>query len=305
LGGSDKEKNRPWLGYALEEALRCDLTSPKVVIAHLNAEVLVAQLPRQVVSELIARALGTGTFTPEHVLAVASSALLAEYIAPDLMWDCLSDAAEGAGLTKRGATRAAKARQWLGSILERALECELVTPADVLRFLPPTEFVGEAPRPVVAELIKNGLSLGSFDPALVLKHLTPAVIAEHLETSLVWNCLTEAATRQFSLGAPLGNMDDRTAVTPPPVVSKPAPAPQRAPAPAGTASVIDKGTPAAALGAKPKAAANGSASGRIDLAPPRPPSAAPPSKGDIAEWRTADDLDVLEEEPLLPARGRT
>jgi len=296
LGGSEKDKNRPWLGYALEEALRCDLSSPKAVIGHLNAEVLVSQLPRQVISELIARALGTGTFTPEHVLATASTALLAEYIEPDLIWNCLSDVADSAGLAKRGANRTAKGRQWLGSVLERALDCELVTPADVLRFLPPAEFVGEAPRPVVAELIKNGLSLGSFDPALVLKHLTPAVITEHLETSLVWNCLTDAATRAFGVGTPLGSMDDRTAVTPPPVAIKPVPAAAKAPAPA----VMDKAS-APPVGAKPKAAANGSISGRIDLAPPKPPGA-PPSKAEVNEWRTADDLDVLEEEPLLPAR---
>ena len=278
MGANDKDRHRPWLGYALEESLRKSLFAAKDVVGHVNAEALVAQLPHQVISELIARALASGTFSAAQVLETAPPALLAEYLETELLWRCLKDVAERSGISKKGATRAAPAQQWLASLLQKALETELVTSADVLRFLPPTEFVGTAPRAVVAELIKNGLVRGSFDPAMVLQHLTPTVISEHLETSLVWACLADGVSRHFD-GA--SKSDDLTAVTPPPV--------------------MDKASPP--LGAKPKAMSNASSSGRVDGAgPPRPP--APPSKpngGSPADWRPGDDLDVLEEE-ILPLR---
>src|SRR5262249_48450811 len=90
-------------------------------------------------------------------------------------------------------------RQWLASILQGALESELLAPADVVRHLPPSEFVKDTPLPVMAELIKAGLLGGKFDPALVLQHLTPQVIAEHLESSLAWGCIAEAAQQRFEL----------------------------------------------------------------------------------------------------------
>jgi hypothetical protein len=287
LGATDKDRHRPWLGYALEESLRKTLYSAKDIVAHVNAEALVAQLPHQVISELLARALASGTFSPAQILETAPPALLAEYLEGELLWRCLKDVAERSGISKKGATRAAPAQQWLAGVLQRALDCDLVTPADVLRFLPPTEFVGAAPRPVVAELIKNGLVRGSFDPAMVLQHLTPAVIAEHLETSLVWSCIADSVSRQID-GGSLGKMmlDEPTHVGGPPVMDKTTP-------------------PVPALAGKSKTGST--ASGRIDNGPPRPPGT-PPTKaananGGGSEWRPGDELDVLEEE-ILPLRSR-
>ena len=282
MGAIDKDRHRPWLGYALEESLRRSLLSAKDIVAHVNADALVAQLPHQVISELIARALASGTFSAAQVLETAPPALLAEYLEADLLWRCLKDVAEKSGLAKKGATRAAPAQQWLAGVLQKALDTELISPADVLRFIPPTEFVGGAPRPVVAELIKNGLVRGSFDPALVLQHLTPTVIAENLETSLAWSCIADAVSRHMEISA---KADDPTVMTPPPLMDKTTPP---APAPKGKA-------------------ASGAISGRIDgNAPPRPP--ATPAKaangGGSSEWRPADDLDVLEEEDVLPLRSR-
>jgi hypothetical protein len=284
LGAIEKDRHRPWLGYALEESLRKSLYSAKDITAHVNAEALVAQLPHQVISELLARALASGTFSPAQILETAPPALLAEYLEGELLWKCLKDVADRSGISKKGATRAAPAQQWLAGVLQKALDSDVITPADVLRFIPPTEFVGEAPRPVVAELIKNGLVRGSFDPAMVLQHLTPAVIAEHLETSLAWACIADGVSRSMDLG-PMGKLDDATHVSAPPVLDKATP-------------------PVPALGgAKSKT----TASGRIDSAPPRPPG--PPAKaananGGGAEWRPGDDLDVLEEE-ILPLRSRS
>jgi hypothetical protein len=279
--GSDQESHRPWLAFALEESLRRSLFSAKDIIAHASPEVLVAQLPHQVISEILARALATGTFSAAQMIEVAPPALLAEYLPPDLVWRCLKDVAERAGLSKKGATRSAPAKAWLAGVLQRGLDGGLMTPADVLRFLPPGEFVGAAPLAVVAELIKNGLLRGTFDPALVLQHLTPAIIAENLETALVWACVTEAVTRWVELDG------DPTAI-------------EKTPAPP-------------VVGAKPKTPNGASTSGRIDVAPPpKPPASvaaapAPAPKGSTlpSEWKAVDDLDLLEEETLPPRPVRT
>src|SRR3954447_10421038 len=165
MGTSDQESHRPWLAFALEDSLKRSLFSPKDILVHASPEVLVAQLPHQVISEILARALSSGTFSASAVIETAPPALLAEYLPPELIWSCLRDAADRAGLTKKGATRTPVAKQWLAGVLQRALDTEMVTPSDVLRFVPPGEFVGAAPLAVVAELIKNGLMRGSFDPA--------------------------------------------------------------------------------------------------------------------------------------------
>jgi hypothetical protein len=283
--GSDQDSHRPWLAFALEESLRRSLFSPKDILVHASPEVLVAQLPHQVISELLARALATGTFSAAQVIETAPPALMAEYLAPDLIWRCLQDVADRAGLTKKGSARTASARQWLAGVLQRALDSQLLKPADVLRHLPPGEFVGAAPLAVVAELIKNGLTRGSFDPAMVLQHLTPTVIAENLETALAWACISEAASRQFAL-------DGVTVVTPPPM--------DKTPPPVMPSAVPSKGkAPAAA------------ASGRIEAAPPRPPAPAPApapaaSKSTLPnDWKAVDELDLLEEETLPPRPART
>jgi hypothetical protein len=285
LGGKEKDRHRPWLGYALEESLRRSLFSAKDIVAFANADVLVANLPHQVISELITRALASGTFSAAQVIETAPPALLAEHLEPELLWRCLKETAERGGLSKKGGTRTPPARQWLGAVLQRALDTDLVTPADVLRFMPPAEFVGDAPRSVIAELIKNGLTRGNFDPALVLQHLTPTVIADHIETSLVWSCLADAVSRHFEFGGAASKPDDRT---PPPVPEKTAPP---------------------VLGARPKALSAGT-SGRIEttFAPPRPSTTPVPTKPSTNERRPVDDHDVLgeeREEPTVPGRVRS
>lgn len=226
MGAIDKDRHRPWLAYALEESLEHALLSPRDIVGHANPEVLVTQLPPAVISVLLSRALAIGTFSAAQVLESAPPALLAEHLNPEVMWRCLKDAAERGGVSRKGGTRSAPSRQWFASVLARALECELITPADVLRYLPPSEFVAEATRPVLVDLLKEALARSTFDPELVLQHITPIVIAESLETSLVWECIAAAAARHFELGPSATRSSDSlpnsaTMATPPPVASKP------------------------------------------------------------------------------------
>ena len=306
----DKDRHRPWLAYALEESLEHALLAPRDVIDHANPEVLVTQLPPAVISLLLSRALSIGTFSPAQVLESVPPAVLAEHLEPAIMWRCLEDAAARGGLSRKGGTRNQAAREWFASVLGRALESELVEPADVVRFLPPSEFAADAPRAVMVDLMKEALSRNSFDADLVLQHITPSVIAETLETSLVWDCIAEAAGRCFDLGQAAQAAQKRTSEPTPakpaaasPVASTPAPvaAARSLPSPSASAvplsmaaiptpaagtpvgerrqpGISDK-TPAASFAGAPaviaKALAGGSVSPRPEGTASRAPAAAP------------------------------
>jgi hypothetical protein len=333
MGAIDKDRHRPWLAYALEESLERSLLAPRDVIDHANPEVLVTQLPASVISELLARALSMGTFSPAQVLESAPPALLAEHLDPDVMWRCLKEAADRGGLSRKGGARSNPARQWFASVLARALESELITPADVIRYLPPAEFVAETPKPVLAEMIKEALSRSTFDPALVLQHVTPEVIAENLETSLVWDCICEAAVRHFELGAANAGAGAgasrgaeptpvKTAVTAAIAVPSIKPAakpiekekekpaaekratglPEKAATMPPTAALgVGPGVPRATITGTPSAANRATSA---TAAAPAPAAAATPTVASAAakpaatEWNPADDLDVLDDQPL-------
>ena len=343
MGAIDKDRHRPWLAYALEESLERSLLAPRDVIDYANPEVLVTQLPPAVISELLTRALSMGTFSPAQVLESAPPALLAEHLDPEVMWRCLKEAADRGGLSRKGGSRSNPSRQWFASVLGRALESELITPEDVMRFLPPSEFVPEAPRPVLAELIKEALARSTFDAALVLQHVTPTVIAENLETSLVWDCIAESAARHFELGAAPVAAPSKGAETVPvktavaaaaPVVAAPAPAAAPILAPSSAVakqaiaksmektverkvvSVGDKAAPLATPSST-RSFTTGPTAARTEITPvrtappaaataPAPsvpaaaaaPAAAPPARTEVTEWSPADDLDVLEDQPL-------
>src|SRR5689334_11666533 len=140
MGGIDKDLHWPWLGFALEQSLGKGLVEAKDVTQHATAEVLVSQLPHDVLISLLSRALASEQLTPQSVLESAPPSTLAEHLEPDVMWRVLKDAADRAGLSERDKPRNERARQWLAAILEGALETELLAPADLMRHLPPAEF---------------------------------------------------------------------------------------------------------------------------------------------------------------------
>jgi hypothetical protein len=208
MDGDTGERGTAWLGYALQEGIKHGLTDAREMLAHATPEVLVAQLPRELTSQLIAGALKTGRLTPESVLEVAPPAALAEHLEASVLWSCLSDAAEAANLTTVGGTASAAGKRWMGDILGRAIAEGLASADDVVRHVPPHEWVKDAPPNVLAEMLAAGLAKGTFDAKLALAHLTPEVLAEHLSPPLVWKCIAEAVQRAFQLGDAHAHVSD-------------------------------------------------------------------------------------------------
>jgi hypothetical protein len=200
MDGETGERGTAWLGYALQEGIKHGLTDAREILAHATPEVLVAQLPRDLTTLLIAGSLKTGRLTPESVMEVAPPMILAEHLEATILWSCLSDAAEAANLVASGGSASAAGRRWMGDILGRAITDGLMTPDDVVRNVPPAEWVKDAPPQVVSEMLAAGLSKGTFDAKLALAHLTPELLAEHLSPPLVWKCIAEAVAKNFHLG---------------------------------------------------------------------------------------------------------
>ena len=199
--GDSSERGTAWLGYALQEGIKHGLTDAREMLAHATPEVLVAQLPRELTTQLIAGALKTGRLTPESVLEVAPPTVLAEHLESNVVWSCLRDAAEAANLTTVGGTASAAGKRWMGDILGRAIADGLTSADDVVSHVPPHEWVKDAPPARAlgdagARPVQGRRSIAK----LALEHLTPEVMAENLSPPLVWACIVDAAQKTFNLG---------------------------------------------------------------------------------------------------------
>jgi hypothetical protein len=187
------------LAHALAEGLKNGLAAPPAILTHVTPELISAQLPKELTTQIVAKALGAGRLTPDLILEVASPVLLAEHVDPQALWKCVQDLAKAAKLDQKGRQASEPARRWLGDVLRMALDLGLMDERDVVRFLPPTEWVKDAPLPVLAEMLKAGLGRGRFDAEIALQHLTPKVIAEHLPTALTWSCIAECVGKEIGM----------------------------------------------------------------------------------------------------------
>lgn|GEM_PF-4805362 len=294
MSDEDRDRHWPWLGFALDEAIKLALTRPDDVLQYATPEVLVSQLPADLMATLLQRALGAGKLSAQAVLDTAPPAVLAEHLEPDVLWRCLDDVAALAELSVDGGAPRGEGRKWLSLILSRGLEMKMVTPADVVRHLPPSAFVKDAPLPVLAEMIRVGITKGAFNPEVVLTHLTPQVIAENLKPTLVWNCLTDAVVRAFQLS------DTAPAHKP---ATKPAAAtPAAAPAPAAAKPATPPTAATASNGAKPVAIPGREPTGPIKIGTAGVVPAPTAAKKPAAPVAHEDDLDIVEEQTMPTPR---
>jgi len=87
----DRDQHWPWLGYALDEALRLGLTRPDDVIHYATPEVMAAQLPHDLMATVLTKALAAGRLDAAAILETATAAQLAEHLEPEILWRCLDD----------------------------------------------------------------------------------------------------------------------------------------------------------------------------------------------------------------------
>jgi len=86
-----------------------------------------------------------------------------------------------------------KRRKWICVLLEEGLRLGVLAPEDILRHITPAVLATDLPPALVAAILQAGIDASGFDPALVVKTLSPENLAEHMPVPLLWNCLSEAA----------------------------------------------------------------------------------------------------------------
>ena len=89
-----------WFSQIIKSGLEHEILGPGHVLNHVTPEVMAHNLPPDVMSKVLQISLSAGSMTPERVLETLSPALLAEHIPHEVLWECVVEAAEQAGLTK-------------------------------------------------------------------------------------------------------------------------------------------------------------------------------------------------------------
>ena len=89
-----------WFTQMLEAGLGERIIDPADVLKHATPDVLANNLPAELMSKMLQASLDAGAMTAEHVIATVTPHLLAEHIPHDVLWACISDGAERAGLNQ-------------------------------------------------------------------------------------------------------------------------------------------------------------------------------------------------------------
>jgi hypothetical protein len=84
-------------------------------------------------------------------------------------------------------------RRWLTTLLEEGMRLGVLEPADLLRHMTPSVLATDLPPSMVAKLLQTGLSGGAFSPDVVVSTLGVPALAEHLPFLVLWGCVQQAA----------------------------------------------------------------------------------------------------------------
>jgi len=183
-----------WYTDVLEAALETKLLTEQDLLAHMTPSVLAKALPKDVLVRMFESALTSGSMSPKAVVQAATPQLLAEHVAPEVVWQCIAAAAEGAGISERESGKLKdepNAREFLRRGLVSALASGVMTAKDVVEYID-ASVIGHLPDTLTTKLLEAALGAGKLDPQLVVDTLGTEAIAKHAPTSAVWSCFVKA-----------------------------------------------------------------------------------------------------------------
>ncbi len=102
------EARERWFAQMMEAGLGEKLFEPADVLKHATPEVLAKHLPPEPMSLVLQASLAAGSMTADRVLETVTPELLAKHLPHEVLWQCIADAAEHAGITKATAPPDAK-----------------------------------------------------------------------------------------------------------------------------------------------------------------------------------------------------
>lgn len=84
---------------------------------------------------------------------------------------------------------------WFARMMESGLEHSMFQPADVLQHATPDVLANHLPPDLLSKVLAASLAAGSMTADRVLETVTPALLAKHLPHDVLWACIAAAAAR--------------------------------------------------------------------------------------------------------------
>lgn len=85
-------------------------------------------------------------------------------------------------------------KRWFTQIIHSALDADLVAPRMILGHVTPEVMANHLPPALMSDILTKSLSAGAMRPELVLVTLNPELLAEHIPPEILWACIAEAGT---------------------------------------------------------------------------------------------------------------
>jgi hypothetical protein len=204
-----------WFADVLSAGLDTRVVVEPDIVAHVTPATLASAMPREVMVKLFEQALSSGTMSPIAVVETATPALLAAHVTHSLLWTCVAQAAQRAGLVDGSAPVTEEAREFLRRCLDSGLKNQVFAPKDIVQEVN-AQVLGHLPDTLAAKLLEASLASGKMTPELVVETLGVADIARNAPTNVVWACIAKAADGSSATTAAPA---PRPAVTSPPITS--------------------------------------------------------------------------------------
>lgn len=205
--GGDRTK---WLARMLELGLESHVFEAPDIVAYATPEVLSECLPPEAMSLLLKETMTRGAMTPDLIVATLRAETLAQYIPHNILWSCISGAAERNGLGAQGSKATDAKRKFVMGAMGAGLECGMLAPEDVVKHVSPEVLAFYLPTQLKAKLLHETLRVGKINPQIVLEVIGVEGLALHAPPAVIWACLVESAGR--ALGSPMARGSTEPAI---------------------------------------------------------------------------------------------
>jgi len=86
-------------------------------------------------------------------------------------------------------------KAWFANVVKSGLDNQIFNPADVLAHATPDVLANHLPPELLSKVLQASLAAGSMTPERVLETITPEVLAAHVPHEVLWACIAAAAAR--------------------------------------------------------------------------------------------------------------
>jgi hypothetical protein len=86
-------------------------------------------------------------------------------------------------------------KAWFANVVKSGLDNEIFNPADVIAHATPDVLANNLPPELLSKVLQASLAAGSMTPERVLETITPEILAAHIPHEILWACIAAAAAR--------------------------------------------------------------------------------------------------------------